>query len=358
MRILDGYILKRFIAILLFALISFVLIVLVVDLIGNLDKFLDRDVSILIILKYYILYIPYWVVLVLPIAMLLSSLFSVGQLARNNELIAMTAASIPLYRTLLPLFVFSILVSCTAFVFAEKIVPPANQEKSQIENEYIDKGKQYVKARISNIFWRDQSNRQIFIASYDTRSETAYKVSIQKYDGLQIDERVDAPRMIWQDSTWILLNGYKREFNGAKEVAVPFDSLRDAGINFTPKQLAETEVEPEDMSFEELTKFIAEVKRNGGNPVRWLVDLNLKLAIPFANFIMVLFGAPLASNKKRSGAIVGVFISLVICFVYFGLVKLTQTMGQNGTLSPVLAAWFSNGVFSVLGLFVLFSAQK
>ncbi|MFQ5710077.1 MAG: LptF/LptG family permease [bacterium] len=358
MRILDVYILKRFVTILLFALISSLLIVIVVDLVGNLDKFIDKKVPFLVVVKYYVFYMPYWLLLILPIAMLLSSLFSVGHLARNNELIAMKSVSIPLSRILRPLLMLGLVISLVALAFGEKVVPLASQGKSNIEKKYIEVTVQHLRTRVTNIYWRDKLDRRIFIGYYDSFTKTANKVSIQKYLGDEIVERIDAPKMIWKDGTWVLYNGYKRSFDGNHEKAEPFRTFPETQIDFKPQQLAQTQVEPEDMSFEELKHFIAEVTKNGGNPTRWLVDLNLKLSIPFANFIMVLFGAPLASNKKRSGAIMGIFISLLICFLYFGMVKLTQTTGQNGTLSPLLAAWLSNGVFFVGGLCLLAVARK
>lgn len=358
MRILDLYILRRFIITLLFALISFILIVIVVDMVGSLDKFIDKNVPNAIIAKYYILYIPFIIILVLPVAMLLSSLCSMGQMARYNELTAMKSVGISINRILMPILIFSVLVSLFALFFAEKVVPPANQEKTSIKNNYLESFSKHIKTRITNLFWRDKMDRRIFIGYYDSREKMAHKVSIQKYSENEIIERIDAPKMKWEDSTWVLFNGYKRLFSGKNEKAIPFKTLPDHNIDFIPEQLAESQKNPEDMSYSELKKFIHEVIKNGGDPDRWTVDLHLKISIPFANFIMVLFGAPLASNKKRSGAIVGFMISLVICFIYFGFTKFTQTLGHNGTLTPVLAAWGANGLFFISGIFLLVVTKK
>ncbi|MFQ5824695.1 MAG: LPS export ABC transporter permease LptG [bacterium] len=358
MKILDRYILRRFIMILGFALLTFLLIFIIVDLIGNLDKFIDKKVPKLIILEYYAFYIPFILVLVLPVAMLLASLFSMGQMARYNELTAIKSVGISLNIILLPLLIFSIFVSLSALIFGEKIVPPANQSRTNIKNEYMDSINKRIHTKITNIFLREKDNRRIFIGYYDSHDKTAHKVSVQKYNDNQIVERVDAPKMKWEDSTWVLLNGYRRSFSGVNEKASPFKILRDSSFDFNPEQLAESQKAPEDMSYGELETFIREVIRNGGNPNRWLVDLHLKISIPFANFIMVLFGAPLASNKKRSGAIVGFIVSLVICFFYFGFVKFTQTLGHNGGLSPWLAAWLANGFFLISGIILLAFSHK
>ncbi|MFQ6112519.1 MAG: LPS export ABC transporter permease LptG [bacterium] len=357
MRSLDLYILRRFVTTLLCALIVFILTVIFVDMVGNLAKFIDKDVPYLIITKYYLFYIPYLFVLVLPVAMLLASLFGIGQMARYNELIAIKSVGISLNRILLPLLSLSILISLVALVFGEVVVPPANHEKSRIKNEYLEPVSKQIKSRISNIYWRDKLDRRIFIGSYDSRTKIAHKVSIQQYKENQIAERLDAVKMTWQDSTWVLLDGYKRLFSGDSEQASAFDTLKDSNIDFKPEQLSQTQKEPEDMSYGELNNFIQEVKRNGGDANRWLVDLYLKISFPFASFVMVLFGAPLASNKKSSGVIAGSIISLIISFIYFGFVKFVQTLGHTGTFSPLMSAWLPNGIFFVAGIILLFETK-
>lgn len=327
-------------------------------MVGNLGKFIDKNVPKLTILRYYILYIPYIITLILPIAMLLASMFSVGQMAKHNELIAIKSTGISLNRILLPLLVLGFVFSLFALGFGEQIVPQANQQKANIENEYLDPFKRRSQTRITNIFWRDEMDRRIFIGRYDLRSKIAHRVTIQKYEGNQIIERLDARTMNWEDSTWVLKNGFKRTFTDDLEKAVAFTSLTDLHLDFVPEQLIEHQSDPEDMSYNELKRFIHEVIRNGGDPKQWQVDLNFKLSTPFANFILILFGAPLASSKNRSGAIIGLIVSIVIYLLYFGFTRFIQTLGQVGTLPPVFSAWLTNGVFFISGLFLLVFIRK
>ena len=357
-RILDKYILRRFCATLGYTIVAFVFIVIFVDMVGNLGKFIDRDVPQIVILKYYSFYVPYILVLALPIAMLLASLFSVGQMAKYNELTAIRSAGISLTRILLPVFLASVFISALAIGIGEMVVPPANQRKTNITNQYLESGRSRSPTSVTDIFWRDKTNRRLFIGRYETRTKTAHKISIQTLDGNQIVERIDAPEMRWQDSTWVLLRGYRRTFSNKQEKAEPFEELSDDNIDIKPEKLAESKIAPEDMSFQELRVFTDEVLRNGGDPNRWLVDLHFKLSIPFANFIMVLFGAPLASRKRNSNAVFGFIISLLVCFLYYGSNTLVKTLGQNGDFPPLFAAWVTNLVFFVCGLLVLFFSRK
>lgn len=358
MRILDWYILRKFNMMLVYGIAACIFLMVFVDMIGNLPDFIDKQIPALIIGKYYFLSVPYIVVLTLPVAALLSSFFSVGQLARHNELAAMRSAGIPVYRVVMPLLAYSIMISGLLFVFGEKVMPRSNQEKQDIQEEYMEGGKKTYQTRVSNVFWRDQAGRRVFIGSFDARQNLGRKISIQTLSGTQIVSRIDAKTMRWEDGTWTLENGYERVFSSENEEAKPFDRRVDKDLDFTPSDLLRLDVLPENMSYSELQHFIREIKRNGGDPKRWLTDLHFKVSIPFACFIMVLFGTPLASRKRKSGIIFGAIVSLIVCLIYYGFTKFIQTLGQTGTLDPLVAAWSTNAAFLVAGLFLMFAVRK
>ena len=358
MKILDRYISRRFLGVLLFSLVAFISIFIIVDLVEKLDAFIDQDVPKFIILKYYIFSLPYIIVLTLPVAMLLSSLFSIGNMARQNEIVAMKSAGISLYRILAPLFIIAFLISAGALVFGEYVLPKATEEKEYLNDEYLEKHRQRWRKRINNVYARDAQNRIISMRYYDTVRDIGHTVSIRSFDGKEIKSRIDARKIVWEDSVWVLYEGYQRTFNGDRETAKPFTSLVLRDENLRPDDFGKLLKKPEEMSYGELKAFIEEVKRNGSDPDRWLVDLYLKLSIPFANFIIVLFGAPLASVKRRGGAATGFGISLAIVFIYFGIVKTAQTMGHTGLLPPLLSAWIANAIFGIAGIVVLLKTKK
>jgi lipopolysaccharide export system permease protein len=383
MRLLDQYVSRKFLFNLIFALTAFISIFITVDLVEGLSDYIDKKAPAVVIASYYFYYMPYIIVLTVPVAMLLSAMFGVGQLNKYNEIAAMKAAGQSLYRILSPILIIGFLVSALMLIFAEKVVPVANQRKAEIKHHYIERVPQNLPARLSNLYFQESVAqgsrhseapfphalnshiRRVFISHYDEAAKMANKVSIQTYNGVFITERIDARQMRWKDLAvgqkpgyWELFHGYRRHFDGDREIASAFDSLAMPELSFTPQMLTEVQKDPEEMSYTELKQFITEVARNGGNPERWLVDLYLKISFPFANFIIVLFGAPLAAGKMRSGGAVGVAMSLVTCFLYFGTVKTAQSLGQSGTLHPLIAAWLGNLIFLVAGLWILVKVRK
>ena len=358
MKILDRYISRQFLNVLLFTIVAFIAIFLIVDLIENLDRFIDKQVPYLLVIEYYIYYLPNIFTLVLPVAMLLASLLSIGQFSRYNEITAMKSTGISLYRTALPLIIIGFLVSLGALVFNESIVPEANRAKFKIQRIYLDKIPPQIYYRRSNITILEGQHRRVTICLYDGEKKIAHNVSIQTFDSGKLTSRVDAEKMVWKGNHWELLNGYFRVFSGDKETFSRFKSKDDLKFSFLPKDLEKTQKKPEEMNFFELRTFIGKMREAGVDPTKWLVDLQFKLAFPFTNLIIVLFGIPPAVTNRRSGPALGFGLSLIIVFVFFGMIKVTQSLGHDGALSPFWAAWFGDLFFGALGIFLLVKAKK
>ncbi len=358
MTILDRYLARRFLINLCFALIAFVSIYIIIDAVERLSDYLDKGVPTKIIALYYAYYIPFVVILIMPISTLLASMFSVGQLSKYNEILAMKASGISLYRILAPVYLLGLVVSIFMIFFAEVVMPWANTEKGLIKRRYIDRMPRDVPSQIANLFFQDRPDRKIFIGYYNAYERVARKVNILEFDGIYVRHRIDAEMMEYGKNGWVLINGYERVFEDGSELATPFVKKEIPDLGIKPKELSAVQKDPEEMSFQELQRFIEEVKRNGGDPDRWLVDLYLKISFPFANFIIVLFGAPLAAGRIRSTGALGVAVSITATFLYFGMVKMGQTFGQIGILPPVIAAWLGNIVFGAAGALVLYKTPK
>lgn len=356
MRIVSRHLVGQFLAALAFSFVAFVGIFIVVNLVENLDTFIDRGIPTFQVAKYYVCYVPYIVVLTLPVAMLLASLFSVGQLARNNELCAMKASGLSLYQVLGPLFVLALGVSLFALVIGEKVVPGASGRAMRIKG-----GEGQAAASRADVFLRDEGGRIVSVRYYDAARKTARDVDISVGTPGQaaLAERIVAKEMVWEKGAWVLRDGRIRRFVGDGEVITAFDTLR-AGqlVTFVPSDFAKQRKRPEEMDYFELSAHIHKSRRSGLDPTRWVVERHLKLAFPFANLIIVLFGAPLSSTMRRTGKTVGFGLSLVVCFVYYGTVRTAQALGWNGVLPPFAAAWVGNIVFGGLGAVLLLKAPK
>ena len=157
----------------------------------------------------------------------------------------------------------------------------------------------------------------------------------------------DGTRRVFSPDTLVTPNSFEK-----------FDSLLLADFDEPPEAFEKLKEKPSDMPYNELKNYIALKKRLGKDTAREAVELNLKISFPLINFIIVILGAPLAANPRRSGAAIGFATSLTISFIYFTIRRACQSLGQNHQLSPMIAAWFANLLFLSIGIVLTIKAHK
>ncbi len=354
MKKLDLYIIKQFVSVILFSLIAFAAIFILVDLMEHLDDFLDHGIGLALIARYYLVFTPEILTLITPVAVLLACLFTAGRMSNQNEIIIIKSSGVDVYRILLPFLIVSGVICVAMIYFNEWIVPQANHEKFRIEKIYLQQHNEgWWKY---NIFMLDSRDRIVSIGYFDDYNNTAQKVSVQEFADTNLTylvRRYDAASM-WYDTTnhvWVLRSAIERTFDGTKQTFQTYPSLPLKEITFKPSDLEEKELNPKDMNYDQLRRFI-ELQRNSGNDVsRYEVDYYSKVSFPFAAIIVVFFGVPLSARKKRSGLALEFGISILISFVYLLLIKISQVLGYDGLVSPLLTAWLANILFFAAGMY-------
>ena len=378
---------RQFCFALLFSLIAFWVIFLVVDLVEHVDKYYDKQASVFSVIRYYLYFTPYILVLALPVAMLLSCLFSLGQLAKHNELTAMKSVGISLYRMLLPVYILSFLISVFAMGFGETVVPLTSQRKEEIETVEIEKGRRETNLLLNNVFVQGEDGRIFHVATYDTKEGIGSDALVQRFDENRLKEEIRAKRVRWQSGGWLFEEGVERVFSaGQEEHRAPdkserteldslssravredqvgaeqyrsFERLFRLDLKIEPEALARRQKKPEEMGYFELARYVKGRKRVGAQVSTELTDLNAKIAYPFISFLIILFGGPIAVNPRRSGMAVSAAITLFIAFCSYIVIKGTLILGYKAILSPFLAAWSANILFAVLGIILLVKARK
>jgi lipopolysaccharide export system permease protein len=360
MKILDRYLIKQFLQTLLFALLSFTLIFVVIDMMENLDDFIDENVAGKLVLQYYLVFIPEMIRIILPISVLLASLFTAGKLANLNELTAIKASGISLYRMMIPFLITSVFISIFTVYFSGYLVPMANKHKVYIEQTYMKKGLVHFG---SNIFFQDTQSRIVTINYYDVSMGQANQVSIQEFDPkdkTKIISRSDALRMSYDStaSVWKLYSGSTRYFYESSERLEKFLVKDYPSLQFKPEDVIKKQRKPEEMTLSELENFGEEQLRTGNNAIRTEIALHSRIAYAFSSIIVVMFGLPISSNRRRGGLAIQFGISMAVTFLYLVFMKISQAFGENGVFNPLITAWLANLIFLVIALVNLKRAMK
>jgi lipopolysaccharide export system permease protein len=360
-KLLDRYIIKQFLLSALFSLIAVLVIFIVIDAMEKLDDFIDRQAGLPIIAQYYLFFVPEIIKLVIPIAVLLSSLFITARMSTQNELTAMKSGGISLFRLMVPYLAVSLLITAASVYFNGWVVPYANKKKFAIERAYIDRNPGGPAQ--ANIYFQDSPTRILSIGYFDESRGAALRVSIQDFSDTNLTvltERVDASSMTWDPSAkrWILERGIRRWFKDGKERLEEFATQSAGPMHFDAEDLRKKQEKPDEMDYFSLQQFIENQQRAGQDVARWQIAFYSKISFPFATVIVVLFGVPFSSVRRRGGVGVQLGISLLICFIYLIFTKVSQVFGYNGDINPLLTAWLANIVFLVGAVYIMSRVPK
>lgn len=356
---LDRYLLKSFGLALLVVTLAIGLTINVINIIEKLRDFIDHQVPILAIAEYY-LYFGGWVVKsFLPMFVLIASLFSVSLLARRNEILAMKASGLSLYRIALPFLVLAVILSAGHFYYNEYIFPPANQRRLEIKKFTIEKKSRQATTQINSIYRQIEPGYIYTIEGFNVERRTGHAVRVYRTSDNHLRKIITAQRIAFEDNTWMLYDGIERTFTDTTgETYREFESMRFPDIKEKPEDFSKKIGDPEDMGLEELEEYIDLMKRTGGPYYREVVDLGIKYAYPLASFIVVLISIPIASNPRRGGLAVSISIGALISLIYFVLFRVLQSAGYNQKIPVEVAVWGVNALFFLVGVVLLLRARK
>ncbi|HDS09908.1 MAG TPA: LPS export ABC transporter permease LptG [Firmicutes bacterium] len=363
MKILDKYIIREFIKLFTLCSLAFPFVFVIADIVNNLDKF--ENVPGKWVLLYYIYQMPYIFVLIVPFGVLISVLLSLGNLAKNSEVIAMKASGISLYRISMPVMFLAVLIYFFTLFITNAVIPPANFKSQQIYRLRIRKQISIVdtpnRVHLGYKGMIEEETFYVYIRYFDGQllKVNDIKIFFFNEDGIET-RRIDAKHAKWNEAEgWVGYSGVvERKFSAEGDIiSIERTGTRPLYFYLRPEDLARVEIDPENMSYSALKRKIDDLKQSGENVTKLLVELHLKIAYPFTNVIIALLAIPFGANITRRGLAKGFGIGLIIVIVFLTVVKFSITLGSGGVLSPFLSAWIANFVFAGLGA-VLFQKAK
>ncbi len=358
-RRIDRYILKIFFMSLLVVFVAIGLTIIVINAVEELRDFIDHQVPLIGILEYY-LYFSGWVLKsFMPMFILLATLFSVSILARHNEILAMKACGISLYRITMPIMLATIVLAAGHFYYSEYIYPPANEKRLEIKKFTIDKRSRRGHTRVKNVSRQVGPGHYYTLQLYDAARREGTQFRSVRYSGSRLERIIMADKMIYDDHLWYAINGVERLFDStAIESYHEFDTLPMPEIAEKPKDLERPIGKPEDMGYDELKAYIDVMKRTGGPYVREAVDLRAKVAFPLSSCIVILLCIPFASNPRRGGIAVSFAAGALVSLTYFVMFRTLQSAGYSEKIPMELAVWGVNGLFLLIGIISMIKARK
>ena len=360
-KILDRYIIRKFLGTFLFIILIAVLIVVIFDLSEKIDKFLTKQIPLKeIVFDYYAGFIPWIVNSFSPLFVFISAIFFTSKLAQNSEIVAMLAGGISFRRLMAPYMFSAGVIALLSLLLGLYVIPPANKHRLDFENKYI-KTQAIAADNMRNIHYQIAPGEFVYVEPFSRGATTAYRFTLEHIEDHKIVSKISAESAAW-DSTrggWTLKNYFIRDFYGESEMVRTGRQL-DTVINLTLEDFYRRQNAVESMSGRDLNDLI-EVQRLRGDALikRSLIEKNSRIAMPFSAFVLTVIAVSLSSRKKRGGLGLNIGIGLALSFSYILFMKFSQMFVTKGIIaSPALALWIPNILFAIVAVILYKLAPK
>jgi LPS export ABC transporter permease LptG/LPS export ABC transporter permease LptF len=355
--ILDDYVLRDFALYLTMIVAAFLMLLLVFTLFELLSDILRNQVSPLTVGEYLLNVVPYFLYNTTPLSMLLAVLVTFGLLQKSNEITAIKATGISLYRIIVPVLIASTLVAGVLFLSDQLYLPYTNKRQDALRNRIKGKPAQtYLRPERQWMF--GQHSDIYYYQFFDPDRNVFGGVSVFQFDPhtFQITHRITADRAHWSDSMgkWVYEQGWERSLSGAAiENYRKFDVATYPELAEAPAYFKKEIKQSSEMSYEELRRYIHDLEQSGFDVVRLRVQLQKKIAYPLITLVMAILAIPFALSAGKRSAVAGVATAIGIGVVYWTISGLFEAMGNLSQLPPAVAAWSPDLVFGFIGGYLI-----
>lgn len=357
MTIVDRYTAREFIGPFLAAVAGFTVMLLSGLLFELTDLIVDKKMPVATVAKMLFYRIPGVVIVSLPIAVLFGTLLALGRLVKDSELTTLLGTGTPFSRVAVPFIVIAALVSAGAFLLNERIVPESNQRAENLFRQALFRDP--LPTIREAVFFRGANDRYFYVGEVNRKERRMKHILIYQLGDDVYPEMITAERGWYDDHMWLLENGIRKRLD-ARGFTVE-DSAFER-LEYPMSESIETyfgnQKTTDEMTRAELKRHIDLFRRSGIDVARFEVAYHMKATLPMAGLLWTLVGAPLSLRSVRGGRFFGVAISIGIAFLYFVLSSVFRSIGGNGLLPPIVAAWATNIIFAIIGLALMVRADR
>ncbi|CAM1357406.1 MULTISPECIES: LptF/LptG family permease [Tenacibaculum] len=361
MKLLDRYILKRYLVTFLFTLLILIPIAVAIDIAEKIDKFLRNESLTLfeVVNDYYVNFIIYYVNTFMPLALFIAVILFTSKLANNTEIVAINSSQISFTRFLYPYFVGATIITTVALLMNHFFVPSSSKTRRTFEKKYLS-SRHYVDNSIRDFSLQLNDSTYVFIQRFNLERNSGYNFSTETYKGIQLKYKLTSENINWDknDSVFKLYNWKIRKVLKDRDIISSGNNM-DTTFAFTPKDFNYKSIVAQEMGSNELIDFITISKKRGiKNLNAYYVELYKRTSLPIASYILTLIAVALAYKKKRGGIGVNLAFGLAIMFVYIFVLKIAEVLGAVADANPLINVWTPNIIFGIYAIYLYINARK
>ena len=344
-KILDRYIMGKFLGTYVFAIALILAITVMFDINEKLDAFLKAPLK-ATIFDYFMNFLPYFANQFSPLFTFIAVIFFTSKLAGNSEIIAMLSSGVSYKRLLRPYLASAAVIALVTFVLSAYVIPPANVKRIEFTNTYV-KNKRVDYG--SNIMLQVAPGQIAYMTRYDNNLRTGYKFSLESFKDKQLVSRLTSQSIKWDTLyNWTVRDYMIRDFADGREIITTGTSL-DTIIKFEPRDFLISENDHETLTSPQLNAYIQRQKERGVSNIKsFEIEYHRRYAMTAAAFILTVIGMSLSSKKVRGGMGLNIGIGLALSFSYILFMTVTSTFAVSGLTSPMVAMWIPNIIYTIV----------
>ena len=355
-KILDKYIIRKFLGTYVFAIILLLAIVVMFDVNEKLDSFLKAPLKATIV-DYFLNFLPYFANQFSPLFTFIAVIFFTSKLAENSEIIAMLSTGMSFRRLLRPYLFSAAIIAAATFVLSAYIIPPANVKRIDYTNTYVKNKRQDYG---NNIMLMVAPGQIAYMNRYDNLSKNGYRFSLESFnDNKELTSRLTANSIHWDTLYhWRVTDYVIRDFRDNREYIRKGRQL-DTIIPFEPRDFLISVQDHEKMTSPELAEYISRQESRGvANIQSFEEEYQRRIAMTAAAFILTIIGMTLSVKKVKGGMGLNIGIGLVLSFSYILFMTITQAFAISGLTSAFVAMWIPNFIFIIIAIVLYRRASK
>lgn len=361
-RILDRYIIGKFIGTYVFAIAMIIVIVVIFDYVEKIDDFTEMHAPLKdVIFQYYVNFIPFFVNQFSALFTFIACIFFTSKLAYQTEIVAMLSSGMSFKRLMWPYFLGALIITMLALTLSLWVIPMSQRDCVKFEQQYIKRVKREREQYDRNIYRQVEPGVFAYIRGFNRSSSIASFLALEQYDGNRMVGSLEAADVKFHEDTrrWTATKFVERKYDRDGDETFRQGRNLDTLLNLEIAELGKLGDLLKTMNIVELNAFIRQQREKGSDSLKQIeVERHTRYANPLGTFILTLIGVALSSRKVRGGTGLHIGAGIALCFSYIMLARIFQEFGKSGALPTRLAVWLPNIIFLYIGIRLYRKAPK
>lgn len=360
LKILDRYIIRKFVGTYLFAIAMIIVVVVIFDYVEKIDDFAATQATFKsVVFDYYLNFVPFFINQFSALFTFIACIFFTSKLTHRTEIVAMLSGGMSFRRLMWPYFVSAAIITTISLVLSLWVIPISQRSCVAFEEQHIVRRKTVKYER--HIYRQIEPGTFLYLRGFSPKSMHASFLAIEKYEDGTLRSTLEASDAAFDNEAkrWTAQRYITRHLDDERKETFEQHRNLDTLLNLDVVELGNMQEFVKTMNISELNEFIEQQREKGSDMIRQFeVERHTRYSYPIGTFILTLIGVSLSTHKTRGGMGMHIGIGITLCFSYIMLNRIFEEFAKGGTLPTMLAVWLPNIIYTIIAVYLYRRAPK